>query len=177
MVPGELASAANMDFHLKIDLVGVPAHLWLRSTAQEILGSSCSIIAMAPEIESKATLKQFFITVGCIHPGLLPVEKVMVAPIPFDHPDQQPCLWYKAVINILEVTDLCSPSEHGPAMGDGGDVSFRPAGSGEGSGARSSAGATLMGRETLAGVRLGPRFLLAWVMVGSVSHLREAATT
>lgn len=71
-----------MDFRLKIGLVGVPTHLWLLNTVQEIMGSYCSVIVMAPETESKATLKQFFVTAGCIHPDLLPVEKVMVAPIP-----------------------------------------------------------------------------------------------
>lgn len=102
------ASAASMDFRLQVALVDVPTHLWLQSTTQEILGSSCNIIAMAPETESKATLKEFKVTVGCIHPDLLPLEKVMVTPIPATRPNDQPCLHYKAIINILELEDLRS---------------------------------------------------------------------
>jgi hypothetical protein len=48
-------------------------------------------------------LKKFFITVACLHPDLIPNEKVMWAPIPFDAQHPQPGFRYRAVIDILEV--------------------------------------------------------------------------
>uniref|UniRef100_K3XPX6 Uncharacterized protein n=1 Tax=Setaria italica TaxID=4555 RepID=K3XPX6_SETIT len=99
---------------------------WLMSTAQEILGSSCSImIAMAPEMEFKANLKKFFVMVGCIHLDLLPIEKFMVAPIPAEWLDVQLYLRYRAVINILEVSDLHSTGRAPP--GDSGTGPCWPA--------------------------------------------------
>jgi hypothetical protein len=48
-------------------------------------------------------LKKFFVTVACLHPDLIPNEKVMWAPIPFDARHLQPGFRYRAVIDILEV--------------------------------------------------------------------------
>lgn len=98
---------------------------------QEILGSSCNIIALALEIESKANMKEFKVTMGCIHLDLLPLEKVMIAPIPAIHPSYQPCLRYCAIINILDVQEARAPpadsltfasgaSTQGAAHGGGG---------------------------------------------------------
>jgi hypothetical protein len=43
-------------------------------------------------------LKKFFVTVACLHPDLIPNEKVMWAPIPFDARHPQPGFRYRAVI-------------------------------------------------------------------------------
>lgn len=91
-----------MDFYLKTGLVGVPAHLWLINTAQEILGSSYTVIS-----------------------DLLQLEKVMVAPIPVDRPNVQPCLCVR-LCNILEVTDLCLADGLFLVMGEMGHVDLRP---------------------------------------------------
>jgi hypothetical protein len=48
-------------------------------------------------------LKKFFVTVACLHPNLVPNEKVMWAPIPFDARHLQSGFLYRVVINILEV--------------------------------------------------------------------------
>jgi hypothetical protein len=48
-------------------------------------------------------LKKFFVTVACLHPDLIPNEKVMWAPIPFVARHPQPGFRYRAVIDILEV--------------------------------------------------------------------------
>lgn len=79
-------------------------------------------------MESKAKLKQFFIMVGCIHLDLLLVEKVTVAPIPADCQDEQPCFRYRAIINILEFTDL--RSFDGLTPGGGEDKLHGPTSSG-----------------------------------------------
>jgi hypothetical protein len=71
---------------------------------------------MAPETESKASLKKFFVTVACLHPDLIPNEKVMWAPIPFDARHPQPGFCYRAVIDILEVV-VVSPGAPPPPPG------------------------------------------------------------
>lgn len=50
------AEKISMDLRLKVALIEIPAHLWLVSTAQEILGSSCSVLFIAQETKSKANL-------------------------------------------------------------------------------------------------------------------------
>jgi hypothetical protein len=103
---------------VQLGIQGVPAHLWLRSTAQEILGSSCPLLSMAPETESKVSLKKFFVTVTCLHPDLIPNEKVMWAPIPFDARHPQPGFHYRAVIDILEVVVVSSGAPPPPPSSD-----------------------------------------------------------
>jgi hypothetical protein len=100
-----------MDYRVRFGIQGVPAQLWLRSTAQEILGSSCALLSMAPKIKSKASLKKFFVTVACLHPDLIPIEKVMWAPIPFDARHPQPRFRYRAVIDILEAVVVSPKSQ------------------------------------------------------------------
>jgi hypothetical protein len=99
------ATEVTMPFRIRVGIVGVSAHLWLRSTAQEILGSSCFILELAPETESKANLQDFFVVAECVHPDLIPVEKAMLAPITEDALGQL-CLRYKAMIDIIDVVDL-----------------------------------------------------------------------
>jgi hypothetical protein len=71
------AEWSPMDYKVRLGIQVVPAHLWLRSTTQKILGSSCALLSMAPETESKASLKKFIVTVACLYPDLIPNEKVM----------------------------------------------------------------------------------------------------
>jgi hypothetical protein len=65
------------------------------------------IIELAPEIESKANLQEFFVITGCVHPKLIPVKKAMLAPITEDALGQV-CLRYKAMIDIIDVVNLRS---------------------------------------------------------------------
>jgi hypothetical protein len=102
---GPWAAEVTMPFRIRAGIVGVSAHLWLRSIAQKILGSSCFIIELAPETELKANLQEFFAVARCVHPNLIPVEKAMLAPITEDAPGQL-CLRYKAMIDIIDVVDL-----------------------------------------------------------------------
>ncbi|CAL5019855.1 unnamed protein product [Urochloa decumbens] len=132
------ATASQMDFRLRIRITGVPAHLWTRSTAQDILGSSCGVISLAPETESKASLREYLVSVGCVHPDLVPNEKIMVAPLPSTNLDVLPCLHYKAFIDILEVTDLRSPG--GPPAPGGSGGHPPPPGTASGSGRGSCTG-------------------------------------
>jgi hypothetical protein len=100
------AEEVSLDYRLKVAMIGIPAHLWLVSTVEEILGSSCSIVSIAQETESKANLKQFLVMVDCLHPDLVPTTKVMVAPTTSGQPGSLPCLRYRAVVDILEVVEL-----------------------------------------------------------------------
>jgi hypothetical protein len=58
-------------------------------------------------------LKKFFVTVACLHPDLIPNDKVVWAPIPFDARHPQPGFRYMAVIDILEVV-VVSPGSPPP---------------------------------------------------------------
>lgn len=100
-------------YRLRITIMGVLTHLWLPSMAQEILGSSYVLLFMAPETESKATLKKFFVTAGCLHPDLTPNENLMWFMIPFDSQQPQPGFPYKVVIIILDV-QVVDPSVRPP---------------------------------------------------------------
>jgi hypothetical protein len=42
---------------------------------KDILGSSCSIVSIAQETESKANLKQFLVMVNFLHPDLVPTTR------------------------------------------------------------------------------------------------------
>jgi hypothetical protein len=94
------------DYRVRLGIQGVPAHLC----------SSCALLCMAPETESKASLKKFFVTVACLHTDLIPNEKVMWAPIPFDTRHSQPGFCYRVVIDILEVV-VISPGAPLPPPG------------------------------------------------------------
>jgi hypothetical protein len=48
-------------YQVQVDIKGVPPHLWLRSTVHDILCSSCAVINLAPESESKADLKELVV--------------------------------------------------------------------------------------------------------------------
>jgi hypothetical protein len=63
-------------------------------------------------------LKKFFVTVACLHPNLIPNEKVMWAPIPFDARHPQPGFHYRAVIDILEVVVVSPGSPLQPLGSD-----------------------------------------------------------
>jgi hypothetical protein len=73
-------------------------------------------------------LKKFFVTVACLHPNLIPNEKVMWAPIPFDARHPQPGFRYREVIDILEVM-VISPGA--PPSPPGSDF-FQSSGAAEG---------------------------------------------
>lgn len=76
------ASYYPLEHTVRLDISGIPAHLWLLSTAQTVVGSSCLITAMAPETESNADLTAFKVLATCTHPERMPTEKKIVVPEP-----------------------------------------------------------------------------------------------
>jgi hypothetical protein len=86
-------------------------------------------------------LKKFFVTVACLHPDLIPNEKVMWAPIPFDARHPQPGFRYRAVIDILDVVVVSPGSPPSPPGSDffqSGGVAEGPRQPPSGSGGASS---------------------------------------
>jgi hypothetical protein len=97
-------------FTIRVTITGVLPHLWLRTTAQDILGSSYRVISLAPETGAKANLKTFYVLAGSVHPDLIPVAKDMLAPIEpvgvaGSGGPSMPCLRYRASIDIFAIVD------------------------------------------------------------------------
>jgi hypothetical protein len=115
------ASVVSFDYQLRVGLVGILAHLWLTSTMQEVLGSSCVVRSIAQESESKANLKQFFVLVDCLLPDLVPMEKSMVAPTPLSTLGKPHGLRYWVVVNILDVVVV--PADEAPSGPTGAPTS------------------------------------------------------
>jgi hypothetical protein len=108
-------------------------------------------------------LKKFFVTVACLHPDLIPNDKVVWAPIPFDARHPQPGFRYMAVIDILEVV-VVSPGSPPPAAAR---LRLLPVWWGRGGASSASVGLG-WGLVSLRRARVGPRRLLLGLPVGAL---------
>ena len=130
----EFSSAADADRVLHaphppdaqlIEFRGIPAHARNISTARIILDTSCSDLVEAPPDLVGDDKKTFFVCAWCIHPDLVPQEKVIFIQEP---PEQyvesglllrpheiihskHDGLWYRVDIRIVEVQDWNWPSD------------------------------------------------------------------
>ncbi|RLN29674.1 hypothetical protein C2845_PM05G03880 [Panicum miliaceum] len=121
------AVVAEMNYLVRVALDGIPAHLWLLSTAQAALGPACDIVSMAPATVSKEDVSRFIVEARCIHPDLVPRERLVSLP---DAPPSTRLLGYHVRLEILEVQDLrtsqagqlagAGPPSGGSGAGDGG---------------------------------------------------------
>jgi hypothetical protein len=109
---------------IKVEIRGLPAHVWHLSPVQRLHEPACSKLQPTPETIAKTDLHRFVADRWCIHPDLFPCEKIIYVPEPdfvhvynpplFLHPEDiifrdQPMLRYCVFINILEVTDWHDP--------------------------------------------------------------------
>jgi hypothetical protein len=60
----------------------VPAHARRASVAERVLGSSCTGVEVAPPAVVPEDDDRFFVVAWCIHPKLVPEEKIVVIPEP-----------------------------------------------------------------------------------------------
>ena len=107
---------------------GIPSHAWEWETAGKILGSSCDIISLAPEIASREDLSLFKLRAWCRDPNLVPVEKhlwilepVEEAGLPAAH--QQACcqlLEYPTLVHIGRMRDFTPPENWRRSMSSDG---------------------------------------------------------
>ena len=130
-----MASTDAMLFRVLVDLRGIPAHAWMLSTAERILGVACNSLIPTPETVAKEDLSCYRVVAWCVDPGLIPVEVDLLVPEPdepyveqglFLRPEEmlrsrQPCLRYKVMVRIREVQDwhrqLSSSSSDGTPRG------------------------------------------------------------
>ncbi|TVU27763.1 hypothetical protein EJB05_19264, partial [Eragrostis curvula] len=114
------AESLPLRYQVRVSMTGIPAHLWLFSTARHVLGSSCNVTSMAPETETKANVGEFKVLASCVHPNLIPAEKWTLLPEPGA---PHLALYYLVHIRILEVQVLPAPptpeARPGPPPSDG----------------------------------------------------------
>jgi hypothetical protein len=77
-----LASAENLYYRVTVAVRGLPAHTWHLSTVRQLLSPACSNLQPTPATLSKEDLRRFTVVAWCIHPDLIPREKVMYVPEP-----------------------------------------------------------------------------------------------
>lgn len=115
-----MASAGSFRFKVIIGMMGVPSHVRSVVNAQAILGTSCARVEVAtPEaLDDPDDDCEFFVAAWCIHPKLIPDEKIIAVPEP-EIPDPAglflrpheiihadlPVLRYQVRLRIVEYQD------------------------------------------------------------------------
>ncbi|CAL4976689.1 unnamed protein product [Urochloa decumbens] len=119
-----MASFARLRYRVLVELKGVPAHAPRISSAQIALGFACSGLIEAPPELAGDSKRSFFVAAWCIHPDLIPVEKLMYIPEPVHHfdggnlflrPEEivhsgEDGLWYLVKILVWEIKDWLDES-------------------------------------------------------------------
>lgn len=80
-----MASPGPMRFRVLVGMKSVPTHLQDADTTQIILGSSCAKVFVAPPNAGDNDDPELFATAWCVHPDLIPDEKLVVVPEPEVH--------------------------------------------------------------------------------------------
>jgi len=60
----------------------IPLHLWNVAAAQRILGHACAGLEPAQQTATQADMSEYFVTVWCVHPDLIPQEMTVAVPEP-----------------------------------------------------------------------------------------------
>lgn len=116
------ASPGSFRYKVVVGMKGVPAHVRCVESAQIILGNSCAKIE-AEALDDLDDEREFFVAEWCIHPKLIPNEKVIAVPEPEVHdpcgvlclrPEEVihahlPALRYPVQLRIVEVQDWHTP--------------------------------------------------------------------
>jgi hypothetical protein len=131
------ASAKDLRYRITVRLWRLPTHVCNLAAAAHILGPGCANLVVESEADTGNNLSSMTIKCLCIHPDLIPREKVIFVPEPvhvhspplFLDPAEiiyhsRPTLCYRILIDILEVEDSHSSSDDG--HDDGGEVGGGP---------------------------------------------------
>jgi hypothetical protein len=76
------AEAVTLPVSIDVELRGIPAHAWERSTAQHILGGSCWVHSLHADTVVRRDLSVFRVSAGCLRPDLLPTAMKLLIPDP-----------------------------------------------------------------------------------------------
>jgi hypothetical protein len=120
------ASVESMCFKIQLTIHGISAHAWNHSTGRQLLPPACSHVCPFESALARVDLRVFTAEAWCVHPDLIPCERLMFilesdevhirGPPLFLEPKEvihlsQPALWYRVFIDIVEVEDWQPPSE------------------------------------------------------------------
>lgn len=106
-----MASAGAFTFKVLVGMRNVPADARSVSIAERILGASCASIEIAlPEVVPEEDDHELFVTAWCIHPRLVPDEKIMSIPEPLlpealEDMTELPALRYLVRCRVVEFQD------------------------------------------------------------------------
>ena len=98
-----MASACSFRFRVLVGLMGIPSHARLASVTQTVLGSSCALVEIALSEAVDEDDREPFVACWCVHPRLIPDEKIIGIPEPQVHAvtDLGFYLWVCAAKNFL----------------------------------------------------------------------------
>jgi hypothetical protein len=127
------ANAASFTFRVLVGIKGVPAHALSTAVAQQLLGSSCAQVELASADDDGVDVedgRELFVAAWCLHPLLVPEQKLLVIPEPREPHDpgilflrehetihsHLPILHYLARMRVVEYQDWDVP----PSSSDDG---------------------------------------------------------
>ncbi|CAL5091646.1 unnamed protein product [Urochloa decumbens] len=114
-----MGNLTPLRFKVLIEIKGIPAHARNMNTAQIVLNSACSNLEEVPPTMAGDNKRSIFMAAWCIHPDLIPVEKLVYIPEPpeqhvpgnlFLRPEEvihskKEGLWYRVEVRLWEVQD------------------------------------------------------------------------
>ncbi|KAK1684968.1 hypothetical protein QYE76_045816 [Lolium multiflorum] len=126
--PQSQATSAVMRYMVDLDIEGIPAHAWLRSTASSVLSNSCCIDSIADETILRHDLRRFRLSAWTANPGLIPAARTLAIPdeVPLGAPspiEERHLLHYDIKVHLRGVA---RPRLGGPDDGLAGDGGHGP---------------------------------------------------
>jgi hypothetical protein len=119
-----MASVESLRYQVTVVVCHLPAHVWNLTIVQHVLSPTCSRLKPTSETVAKVDLCCFMVVAWCIHPNLIPREKIIfVSELPVSVDGSPPMfvrpedvihhshlmLRYQVLIDVLEVTDWHVP--------------------------------------------------------------------
>jgi hypothetical protein len=117
------AEAARLPALVEVEVHGIPAHAWDRSTVEYLLRDSCIITDIHPSTSLKNDLSSFRLRAWCLNTDLFPRPMKLLIVEPGTDVQEKRCLSYDievAVTAVMVPTNFDPPPAHSPAA-DGRD--------------------------------------------------------
>ncbi|KAK1627362.1 hypothetical protein QYE76_001677 [Lolium multiflorum] len=108
------AQASSVSWRTKVQLAieGVPPHAWEQEVVQNLLGTSCAIVEVAPETASRANLSVFKASAWTDDLDRIPPARMLAVPEPegvFSDEGKRLMLKYKVLIHVDTVEEDPDP--------------------------------------------------------------------
>jgi hypothetical protein len=111
------AEAARLPALVEVEVHGIPAHAWDRSTAEYLLRDSCIITDIHPSTSLKNDLSSFRLCAWCSNTDLFPRSMKLLIVEPGTDVHEKRCLSYDievAVTAVMVPTNFDPPPAHFP---------------------------------------------------------------